>query len=113
MLLYNISVNVRSKTEHVKIRRTLLSSWLLICLLLAGQFSLLVHEADHTNLSIAASAPCVFCLSHSTFAGAAPAAIIAIAVSLVCATVIEYRATGLPDLFQFTSAEPRAPPSFY
>lgn len=92
----------------MRIRHTLLSGWLLIGLLLAGQFSLLVHETDHASL--AASTPCVFCLSHSTFEGAAPASIIAIAVNLAGTDVIAYQAPALPVSRLLIAPEPRAPP---
>jgi len=97
-------------SDYVKIRRTLLSGWLLVCLLLAGQFSLLLHEADHTNL--ATSTHCLVCLNHSNFEGAAPSPVLVFNVAITAEPVIDYVSapTAKPDLL--SSAEPRAPPRY-
>ena len=94
----------------MKIRRTLLSDWLLVCLLLAGQFSLLVHEADHTNL--ATSTPCLVCLNHSNFEGAAPTPVLVFKVEITAEPVIEFFSTPIAKRYLLSSSEPRAPPRY-
>lgn len=93
----------------MRIFRTLISGWLLIGLLLAGQFTLLAHEADHTN-SLSVSAPCVFCLSHSSFDGAVPARVIAFAANPNTAQPADPVLPLVSGRILFNNSEPRAPP---
>jgi hypothetical protein len=94
----------------VKIRRTLLSSWLLVYLLLAGQFSLLFHEADHTSLT--ASTPCVVCLNHSVLEGAVPAQVLVVKVEIRAEPPIAFVSAPIAKPYLFSHTEPRAPPRY-
>jgi hypothetical protein len=103
-------LQINGLSDRVKIRRTLYSGWLLVCLLLAGQFSLLVHEADHTSLT--ASTPCVVCLNHSVFEGAAPAPVLVIKVEITAEPLIAFVSTRIAKPYLLSHSEPRAPPRY-
>jgi len=110
MLLYNNTGRSQDFIASVKIRSTSLSSWFLICLLLAGQVSLLIHEADHANL--AANSPCVVCVNNSVFNGpsTAPEIIIAVAYSVV--HFHHDHASPVLSRYLLPATGPRAPPVY-